>query len=40
MHKVSNIIFAVLRDSKPFELISPEEHKLLYKGSKKQSKSF
>ena len=31
MHKLSNIIFAVLRDKKPFELRSPEEHaKLLY----------
>lgn len=27
MHKVCNIIFAVLRDNKPFSLISPEEHR-------------
>lgn len=26
MHKISNIIFAVLRDQKPFELRQPEEH--------------
>ncbi len=26
MHKVCNIIFAVLRDEKVFELLSPEEH--------------
>jgi hypothetical protein len=26
MHKVCNIIFAMLRDNKPFELITPQEH--------------
>ena len=26
MHKICNIIFAMLRDSKPFEVITPEEH--------------
>ena len=26
MHKIFNIIFAMLRDNKPFELITPEEH--------------
>lgn len=26
MHKICNIIFAILRDNKPFELITPEEH--------------
>jgi len=26
MHKLVNIIFAVLRDRKPFELRNPEEH--------------
>ena len=26
MHKICNIIFAILRDNKPFEIISPEEH--------------
>ena len=26
MHKVCNIIFAMLRDNKPFEIIAPEEH--------------
>lgn len=31
MHKVCNIVFAVLRDKKPFEIISPEEHKSHYK---------
>jgi hypothetical protein len=30
MHKVCNIIFAVLRDNKPFELITPEQHVLNY----------
>lgn len=30
MHKVCNIIFAVLRDAKPFELRSPEEHQQIY----------
>lgn len=30
MHKVCNIIFAVLRDEKDFELCSPEEHCRLY----------
>lgn len=30
MHKVCNIIFAVLRDEKPFVLITPEEHKAEY----------
>jgi transposase len=27
MHKISNIIFAVLRDGKPFELRNPEQHR-------------
>ena len=27
MHKVCNIIFAVLRDNRPFSLITPEEHR-------------
>lgn len=26
MHKICNIVFAVLRDEKPFEIISPEAH--------------
>ena len=26
MHKICNIIFAILRDKKPFEIITPEEH--------------
>lgn len=30
MHKVSNIIFAMLRDNKPFTLITPKEHCLKY----------
>ena len=30
MHKVCNIIFAMLRDHKQFEIISPEQHKLNY----------
>jgi transposase len=35
MHKVSNIIFAVLRDSKPYELVTPEEHRAQYLGTEK-----
>ena len=31
MHKVCNIIFAILRDGKPFVLINPEEHCLNYR---------
>ena len=31
MHKICNIVFAVLRDEKPFEIISPEVHTLHYK---------
>lgn len=27
MHKVCNIVFAVLRDEKPFEFITPQEHR-------------
>lgn len=30
MHKICNIIFAVLRDQKPFEFQSPEQHRNLY----------
>ena len=30
MHKVCNIIFAILRDEKPFAVISPVQHKLNY----------
>ena len=26
MHKLCNIIFAMLRDNKPFEMITPQEH--------------
>jgi transposase len=26
MHKVCNIVFAILRDNRPFEMISPQEH--------------
>lgn len=29
MHKLARIIYAVLRDQKPFELRSPEEHRKL-----------
>lgn len=40
MHKLVYIIFAVLRDQKPFELRSPEQHKqLLISRSKKQHTS-
>ena len=30
MHKVCNIVFAMLRDNKPFEMISPDEHRKRY----------
>lgn len=30
MHKVCNIIFAMLRDNKPFEIITPQEHRERY----------
>ena len=30
MHKICNIIFAMLRDNKPFEVITPEEHRERY----------
>lgn len=30
MHKISDIVFAVLRDEKPFVLKTPDEHKLQY----------
>ena len=30
MHKVCNIVFAVLRDEKPFVFITPEEHRFLF----------
>lgn len=30
MHKVCNIVFAILRDEKPFIVISPTQHKLNY----------
>ena len=30
IHKLCNIIFAVLRDNKPFEIISPEQHNFSY----------
>ena len=39
MHKVSNIIFAVLRDSKTYELKTPEEQRKQYLNTKKQPKS-
>jgi hypothetical protein len=33
MHKMSNIIFAVLRDQKPYEFRSPDEHIRLMKSA-------
>lgn len=30
IHKLCNIIFAILRDNKSFEIISPEQHILSY----------
>ena len=26
MHKICNIVFAMLRDNKPFEMVAPQEH--------------
>lgn len=37
MHKVCNIIFAILRDNKPFEIRTPEEHCLKYTKFKLQA---
>lgn len=34
MHKVCNIIFAILRDKKEFEIITPEEHQKNYRKAK------
>ncbi|MDE5907720.1 MAG: IS110 family transposase [Lachnospiraceae bacterium] len=33
-HKVCNMIFAILRDNKPFEIITPEEHIQQYNAAK------
>ncbi len=33
-HKVCNMIFAILRDNKPFEIIKPEEHIKQYNAAK------
>lgn len=33
-HKVCNIIFAMLRDNKPFEIITPQEHIQQYNAAK------
>lgn len=33
-HKVCNIIFAILRDNKPFEIITPQEHVKQYNAAK------
>ena len=34
MHKVCNIVFAILRDEKDFEIITPEEHQINYSKAK------
>jgi len=34
MHKVCNIEFAILRDEKKFEIITPEEHQTNYQKAK------
>jgi len=34
MHKVCNIVFAILRDEKPFAVITPSQHKLGYFASR------
>ena len=33
-HKVCNMIFAILRDNKPFEIIAPQEHIKQYNAAK------
>ena len=33
-HKVCNMIFAILRDNKPFEIITPQEHNKQYNTAK------
>ena len=33
-HKVCNMIFAILRDNKPFEIITPQEHNKQYNAAK------
>lgn len=33
-HKVCNMIFAILRDNKPFEIITPQEHIQQYNAAK------
>lgn len=35
MHKISDIVFAILRDDKPFELKTPDEHIIQYQNSTK-----
>ena len=30
MHKVCNIVFAILRDEKEFTIITPEDHQMNY----------
>ena len=37
-HKVCNMIFAILRDNKPFEIIKPEDHKKEYASATKCDK--
>lgn len=34
MHKVCNIVFAILRDEKKFEIITPKEHQMNYQKAK------
>ena len=33
-HKVCNMIFAILRDNKPFKIIAPQEHIKQYNAAK------
>ncbi len=35
MHKISDIVFAILRDDKPFEIKTPDEHIIQYQNSTK-----
>lgn len=37
MHKLCNIVFAVLRDEKPFELLSPQEHHQRYQAASRNA---
>ena len=37
MHKICNYVFAVLRDQKPYELITAEQHRKEYEMTRKKT---